>query len=151
MQSYGVPSSAEGMLPWEWACDLLSKSHNYLLATVKPDGAPHVMPIWGIWLDGAFYFSTSATSRKGRNLKENPKCVVCNDDVKRAVIVEGEARKLAPAKVSPQAFVAYKKKYQWDLDPKLGPIFRVDPKVVFAMPEKQFPKGVTKWVFSKKA
>ena len=26
---------------------------------------------YGIWLDGAYYFSTSAITRKGRNLQQN--------------------------------------------------------------------------------
>ncbi len=147
MQGYGVPSSSEGMLPWEWARKRFANSHNYLFATVTPDGAPHVMPVWGIWLDGAYYFSTSASSRKARNLKENPRCVVCNEDAARAVILEGVARRMSPARVPPQAFQDYKAKYGWELDPKRGPIFKVEPLTVFAMPEKQFPKGVTKWVF----
>src|SRR5438045_7631525 len=77
MDGYGIPSTTEGMLPWEWGRERFSKSHNYLLSTVKSDGSPHVMPVWGIWLDGAFYFSTSVTSRKAKNLADNPRCVVC--------------------------------------------------------------------------
>jgi hypothetical protein len=29
----------------------------------------------------------------------------------------------------------------------MGPVHEVRPKTVFAMPEKQFPKGVTRWKF----
>jgi hypothetical protein len=147
MQGYGVPRSAEGMLPWEWAEQRFSKSHNYWLTTVRPDGAPHTMPVWGIWLEGAWYCSTSAKSRKGRNLARNNHCVVCNENAEEAVILEGEARKLAASKVPKQAFRDYNAKYGWELDPKMGPVFEVRPRVVFAMPEKQFPKGVTRWKF----
>lgn len=147
MQGYGVPKSMEGALPWAWAEKRLSESHNYWLTTVRLDGSPHTMPIWGIWLDGAYYFSTSATSRKGRNLQHNPKCVLCNDNAAEAVIVEGIARQLKDDEVPKQAFSDYKTKYNWELDPKLGPVWVVSPKVVFAMPEKQFPKGVTRWKF----
>jgi hypothetical protein len=147
MKGYGVPESAEGMLPWEWAHQRFSQSHNYLISTVKPDGSPHVVPIWGIWLDGAYYFSTSGTSRKARNLAHNPKCVVCTEKAEEAIILEGIAQVMSVSDVPPQAFVDYKAKYEWELDPKMGDIFRVQPKVVFAMPEKDFPKGVTKWLF----
>jgi hypothetical protein len=29
MAGYGVPESLEGSLPWEWARERISKSHNY--------------------------------------------------------------------------------------------------------------------------
>jgi nitroimidazol reductase NimA-like FMN-containing flavoprotein (pyridoxamine 5'-phosphate oxidase superfamily) len=147
MDGYGVSLSAEGMLPWEWARDRFSRSHNYLLTTVRPDGAPHVMPVWGIWLGGAWYFSTSSTSRKSRNLEANEKCVVCNEDAAEAVIVEGTAQRLEDAAIPQKAYADYKVKYGWELNPKLGPVWKVTPSVVFAMPEKLFPEGVTKWVF----
>lgn len=147
MDGYGVPQSSEGTLPWQWALDRLSRSHNYWLTTVRPDGAPHVMPVWGVWLDGGWYFSTSATSRKSRNLEHNARCVVCNDNAEDAVILEGTAKRLDDGEIPQQAFTDYKAKYGWDLDPKRGPVWKVSPKVVFAMPEQQFPDAVTKWVF----
>src|SRR5271157_1877282 len=36
MAGYGVPESLEGVLPWEWAHERLSKAHNYWLTTVRP-------------------------------------------------------------------------------------------------------------------
>ncbi len=147
MAGYGVPKSLEGALPWEWAQTRLANSHNYWLTTVRTDGAPHTMVVWGIWLDSAYYFSTSATSRKGRNLQQNPRCNVCTENAEEAVIVEGVARKLDDDKIPQQAFTDYKAKYGWELDPKMGPVYEVRPKTVFAMPEKQFPKGVTRWKF----
>ena len=147
MAGYGVPESLEGSLPWEWARERISKSHNYWLTTVRPDGAPHTMVVWGIWLDGAYYFSTSATSRKGRNLQQNPNCVVCTENAEEAVIIQGVARKLDDDKIPQQAFTDYKAKYAWELDPKMGPVYEVAPKTVFAIPEKQFPKAVTRWKF----
>jgi nitroimidazol reductase NimA-like FMN-containing flavoprotein (pyridoxamine 5'-phosphate oxidase superfamily) len=83
------------------------------------------MPVWGIWLDGAYYFSTSATSRKGRNLQQNPNCVVCNENAQEAVILEGTAQRLPDSDIPPQAFLDYKSKYGWKLDPKIGPVFMV--------------------------
>ncbi len=147
MTGYGVPESMAGSLPWEWARERISKSHNYWLTTVRADGAPHTMLVWGIWLDDAYYFSTSATSRKARNLQQNPNCVVCNENAEEAVIVEGVASQLKQSEIPPRAFTDYKTKYGWDLDPVRGPVFRVRPTVAFAMPEKQFPKGVTRWRF----
>jgi general stress protein 26 len=147
MAGYGVPESLEGALPWKWAEERIARSHNYWLMTVRPDGTPHAMIVWGIWLDGAYYFSTSATSRKARNLQHNSNCVVCNENAEEAVILEGVARRLIDAEIPKQAFTDYKAKYGWELDPNMGPVHMVLPKTVFAMPEKQFPKGVTRWKF----
>jgi nitroimidazol reductase NimA-like FMN-containing flavoprotein (pyridoxamine 5'-phosphate oxidase superfamily) len=147
MSGYGVPESLEGALPWRWAQERLSKSHNYWLTTVRSDGTPHTMVIWGVWLDDAYYFSTSASSRKARNLQQNSKCVVCTEIAEEAVIIEGVARKLDDDEIPPRAGIDYKAKYGWELDPKIGPVHEVRPKTVFAMPEKQFPKGVTRWTF----
>jgi len=47
--------------------------------------------VWGLWLDGAFYFSTAARSQKARNLSANPACVVTTESADEAVIVEGVA------------------------------------------------------------
>jgi len=147
MDGYGVPASGEGMLPWTWAVERFSRSHNYWLTTVRPDGAPHVMPVWGVWLEGAWYFSTGDTSRKSRNLQRNPKCVVSNENAAEAVIMDGTAERLKDDAIPQQACEDYMAKYGWELDPKRGPVWKVRPQVVFAMPEKLFPEGVTKWVF----
>ena len=34
------------------------------VATVRPDGRPHVAPIWYLWEDGCFYFETSRSAVK---------------------------------------------------------------------------------------
>ena len=148
MAGYGVPASLEGALPWAWAQQRLSRSHNYWLTSVRPDGAPHTMVVWGIWLERAYYFSTGATTRKARNLQQNPNCIVCSENAEEAVIVEGVARKLDDDEIPQQAFTDYKEKYGWELDPERGPVYEVQPKTVFALPEKQFPNGVTRWKFA---
>lgn len=144
---YGVPKVMKGSLPWDWACERLTNSHNYLIVTVRPDARPHTMVVWGIWLEGAYYFSTGSTTRKAKNLATNPNCIVCNENVEEAVIVEGQARQLAVAGIPETAFALYQKKYGWKLDPEMGPVFKVSPRKVIAMPEKLFPAGATRWLF----
>jgi nitroimidazol reductase NimA-like FMN-containing flavoprotein (pyridoxamine 5'-phosphate oxidase superfamily) len=144
---YGIPEDMTGSVSWDWAKERLTNSHNYLITTVRPNGRPHTMIVWGIWLDDAYYFSTGATTRKAKNLATNPHCVVCNENVAEAVIVEGQAHQLDVAEIPEPAFDLYFKKYGWKLDPKMGPVFKVSPNVVFAMPEKLFPAGATRWLF----
>ena len=49
------PQTAEGLLPWSHAAALLERAPNYWLATVRPDGRPHVTPVWGAWVHGRLY------------------------------------------------------------------------------------------------
>lgn len=42
----------------------------------------------------------------------------------------------------------YRRKYRpWRLDPALGPVFAVRPRVVFGLSEKRFVSGATRWKF----
>jgi pyridoxine/pyridoxamine 5'-phosphate oxidase len=55
------------------------------------------MPVWGVWADDRFYFSTGRQSRKARNLAANAACVVCAERADEAVIVEGVAEEVSKA------------------------------------------------------
>jgi len=68
---YGVPESDEGMLDWSWAVDRLELALNYWFGTTCPDGRPHVMPGWAVWLDDELYFEGSPRTRRARNLASN--------------------------------------------------------------------------------
>jgi general stress protein 26 len=147
MPGYGLPRSTKGLLPWSWAEKRLAQSHNYWLATTRPEGAPHAMIVWGIWFDGRFYFSTGRQSRKARNLASNPACVVCTEQAAHAVIAEGTAKEVTNSDLIEQLGVPYHRKYKpWTLDPDLGPIFEVRPRVVFALSEKSM-NAWTRWTF----
>jgi hypothetical protein len=150
---YGFPKGTKGLLSWSWAEQRLKKSHNYWITTVKPDGSPHTMVIWGLWQDGRFLFSTGSQSRKARNLAQNPRCIVATEHAHEAIIVEGVAE-IADVAARRKLIPAYERKYKWDLssmkDDLLSmkePVFAVRPRVVFALWEKYFQSKSTRWVF----
>src|SRR5881396_1639873 len=93
MPGYGLPKSKKGLLAWKWAEQRLKKSRQYWIATTRPDGRPHVMVVWALWLDGVLYFSTGRHSRKAKNLAANPHCTMCTEDAAEAVILEGSVEK----------------------------------------------------------
>jgi len=145
---YGIQKSRKGLLPWKWAEQRLQRSHNYWLTTVRPDGKPHTMVIWGLWMKGAFWFSTGAQSRKNKNLERNPHCVVCTENAAEAVIVEGVAEKINDPKSKRPFFTAYEPKYKWDMSAYQNePVFCVRPQRVFALDEGDFIGNATKWEF----
>ncbi len=147
MPEYGVSAGRKGLLPWKWADDTLSKTRNYFIATVRADGRPHVMPIWGLWIRKRFYFSTGETSVKARNLAANPNCVLCPGNADEAVIVEGAVEKLTDKKIFAQFAKGYFRKYGWDVSRMDQPVFVLSPTVVFGQIEKTFTKTATRWTF----
>ena len=69
MPGYGLPKGTKGLLPWSWAEERLTKSHNYWISTCSPDASPHTMIVWGLWLDGT---STSAPDRNPAKSATSP-------------------------------------------------------------------------------
>src|SRR6266542_2822816 len=58
---------------WELISDKLVDADYYWIVTTQPNGDQHVVPVWGIWLNGIFYFVTRRESKKARNLYVSPK------------------------------------------------------------------------------
>lgn len=153
MPGYGLPEGDKGLLYWSWAEQRLKKSHNYWIATTKPDGSPHTMVVWGLWQDGCFLFSTGSKSRKSRNLAQNSNCVVCTEDASEAVIVEGIAE-IADVAARRQMLPVYERKYKFDMGAMKKdilsmkePVFAVQPRVAFGLWEKHFVGKSTRWTF----
>lgn len=146
---YGIVGADDGigLLPWSWVARKMNRCRTFWLATIHSSGArPHVMPIWGVWVEDAFYFSTGRKSRKGQNLAANPACTIANDDGEEAVIVEGAANEVGDKAALELVAAAYKKKYKMDPRGMGEPIFVVRPKKVFGFIEKSFPKSATRWL-----
>src|SRR5579863_4225533 len=150
---YGFPESSKGLLPWSWAEQRLKKSHNYWITTVKPDGSPHTMVVWGLWQDGRLLFSTGGKSQKARNLERNPKCVVCTELANEAVIVEGIAE-VAGVAARHKFLSQYERKYKFDMSSMKAdilsmkePVFAVLPQQAFGLWEKYFQSKSTRWNF----
>src|SRR3954471_19860601 len=99
MPGYGILPADEGsgLIPWAEAQRRLAVAHDYWVATVRPDGRPHVMPVWGVWLGGRLWFSSALSSRKARNLAADPRCTVTTDDAQNPVVVDGVAERLIGA------------------------------------------------------
>jgi hypothetical protein len=95
------PASAEAMTgtdatptPWARAHGLLEESRaTYWLATVRPDGRPHVMPVLAVCVEGRLYFCAGEGTRKARNLARDSTCVVAVEEEPLDLVVEGEAVK----------------------------------------------------------
>ena len=86
-------------IPWSRPLAELEKfeagpGNSLWLATTRPDGRPHVAGVGAIWLDGNFYFTSGAGTRKSRNLAENPNCVISIGLPGIDLVVEGTAARV---------------------------------------------------------
>ncbi len=175
LDGYGAP-----LIPWTKVRERLDQGlsqgpgsggpdrHTCWLATVNPDGTPHVMPLGALWVDGAFYFNAGAATRKAKNLARDPHCVIAVATHDFDLVVEGKA-----ARVTDQARVrriaeAYKAQ-GWEATvtvsedegevsltaeysaPSAGrppwDVYEVTPETVFALGTAE-PYGATRWRFA---
>ena len=154
MPGYGIagPDAGRGLLPWSWAEERLTKSHDYWVATARPDGRPHLMPVWAVWDGGALWFSSSVGSRKARNLAAQRRCSIATDNAWEPVVLEGLANVITDPDALARFIGLENEKYGTDygvefLDPSVNATFRVDPSWVFTLTEDDFTGSPTRWRF----
>jgi PPOX class probable F420-dependent enzyme len=86
------------------------------LSTVRPDGRPHVVPVWFLWT-GEYFLIFSKPDQKIRNLKQNTAVMLGLDDTKDGddpIMITGEATLLPHGEVT-SALPAYAEKYATQL------------------------------------
>jgi Pyridoxamine 5'-phosphate oxidase len=154
MPGYGTkgPTEGRGLLPWSWAEERLTKSHDYWVATVRPDRRPHLMAVWAVWEGGALWFSCSVGSRKSRNLEASPRCSIATDNAWEPVVIEGVASVATDHDALARFIRLENEKYETDLgvdflDPSVNRTFRVAPLWAFSLTEDDFEGSPTRWTF----
>jgi hypothetical protein len=148
-RGYQVAADGEPLLPWSHVEARLAQARNYWLATTWPDGRPHVTPIWGVWVDGAFWFDGIPTARWARNLAANSAVAVHLESGDDVVILDGVAEDVeavTDATLAARIVAAWQAKYG-DLLPQPAErgIFRLRPRAARAW--TRFPHDATRWHF----
>lgn len=85
------------------------------LASIRKSGRPHLVPLWYVWIEGAFYVCIAPSSIKARNLVAEPRVVIALEDGTKPLICEGRAEQVAqpwPADV----LQAFEVRYDWKID-----------------------------------
>ncbi len=150
---YGVESATEApgtRLPWSTVHDRLLAARTYWVGTTRPDGRPHAVPVWAVWLDGALYFSTGATTATARNLAANPHALAHPDDGERVAIVEGAAVPVTERAVLERVAADYERKYDYAMDPDVlpGPVYALLPEHVLSWDSvDSLGETMTRWDF----
>jgi len=86
-------------LTWADVRAEIERAERYWIATTRPDGRPHVVPVDGIWLDDLWYYGGSEEAIHQRDVAANPHVVMHLEDAMKAVIVEGQVRQTEPSAV----------------------------------------------------
>lgn len=110
------------------ALEKLSSQKVIWFTSVRPDGRPHLVPIWFVWLSGKLYIGTGPTSVKARNIRRNPQVALALEDGVHPVICEGQAVVLDPP-LPDDLVQAFLQKYEWDLtqEDQYGLVIEVTP------------------------
>jgi F420H(2)-dependent biliverdin reductase len=96
------------------AVEKLEKQKNIWFGSVRPDGKPHLTPVWFVWHEGKLYIGIDPNSIKSRNLKQNPWVVLALEDGSHPVICEGKAEWIRPP-LAEALSAAFLSKYEWNL------------------------------------
>jgi hypothetical protein len=166
LDGYGTPP-----IEWERVRDVLASDipqgpdaggpnrHTIWLTTINPDGSPHVTPVGGGQVNGAWYFTSGPGTRKSRNIAADPRCVVSVATHPFDLVLEGTATRVTdadelrsvadeynrdgwPARVEDDALTA---EYS---APSAGPapwyVYKITPATVFAFGTAE-PYGATRF------
>jgi nitroimidazol reductase NimA-like FMN-containing flavoprotein (pyridoxamine 5'-phosphate oxidase superfamily) len=162
---YGLPTLAWDRalerLEQEWKAQPDGSGHTHWLATVRPDGKPHVVPVGAAWVDDTFYFTSGPGTRKSMNLAQNPHCVITLAASGLDLVVEGEVAKVKDDKKLHRlaevfALVGWAPTvrdgafYHDYSAPSAGPppweLYELTPTKVFGLATAE-PHGATRWTF----
>jgi hypothetical protein len=141
---YGIPKSVKGTLPWSHVGERMERSRNYWVGTAHPDGRPHTVAVWGVWVEGTLYFGGGPDTRWSRNLATNPQVAVHLESGDDVVILEGVVERITDPghPMASRIDDAYEAKYQM----RHGlPVWVLRPRVAFAW--SKFPDNTTRWLF----
>jgi hypothetical protein len=113
--------------------ETFSRNADCWYASVRPDGRPHIAPIWFVWVDNAAWLVTKASAVRAQNLAASDLASIAGPDTKSPFIMEGRSEHVAevPEAVSDAFF----EKYEWKLgtdDPEYTFVIRFAPVKVLA-------------------
>ena len=150
-ESYGLrdPRHEATPLSWDWVVDRMSRARSYWLVTSRRDGAPHVVPVWGLWFEGGFCFFTDGASLKSRNARRDPRAAVHLESGDEVVVLEGRLDPATDPGTLGRVARAYEVKYGVDVAAGGdGPaMYRLTHTKVLAWDEADFPRTATRWRF----
>jgi hypothetical protein len=138
------------LLGWATVEEWLLTARTYWLTTTGPNGRPHAVPLWGVWIGHALGFSTGAETTTARNLATNTWALAHPGNGEQVAIIEGTVEGFPPGLALTDFAERYRRKYDWAFDPDAppGPIFRlVADRVLSWNAEADLVQTMARWEF----
>jgi general stress protein 26 len=151
---YGqTPETLADLMSWEEVAERIAGAKNYWLATLRPDGRPHLRPVDGVFVENALCFGGSPSTRWVQHLQQQPAISASLPDDDHAVILEGRAE-LVEDPADPVAMAlgpANREKYPQyfggDEPAPFHPFWCLRPARVYAWSLTGFPARATRFDF----
>jgi general stress protein 26 len=147
--NFDEPDDDSSLLTWDYVENRLTHSRNYWLCSVRPDGSPHVRPLWGVYLDGTLYIDGFFKSGWFRNLAADPRVAVHLEDGSDAVILEGHVQVTTSMELAQHIAEAHNLKYGSGTGQAEPGGYALLPDVVFAWRNSNVKDTATKWIFTR--
>jgi len=131
------------VIPWDDVRERIAKAGDYWMTTVRASGAPHVRPVFAVWVDGLLVSTTNGTRAKARHLESNPQVSFTTRADGIDVIIEGRAEFVTDEALLERIADAYQDKYGWPLEIRDGEAFHAPFAAPAAGPPPFRPYAVT--------
>lgn len=149
---YGYSTEPEGMLAWERVSDALGAASVYWIATIRPDGSPHMHSIWGGFVGNHLYIEGGDTTRWARNIVADPRVsfgVQAGD-----LHINGRGRAARGSAGEDFAVLADSYGSKYDYRPQQDEFWRITPATIVALDMSSletFAQTPTRFVFEEEA
>lgn len=111
---------------WDAARERMEQAATSWLATVRPDGAPHLRPVLAVWLEGVAYACTGPATRKGRDLARGARCAIATGWSDLDLVVEGDAVRVTDEARLRRVADAFRSRYGWPVEARDGALVGAD-------------------------
>ncbi len=82
---------------------------------VRPDGSPHVTPVWFVFIDGVWWVATARRNMKVANVENQDQVSLALPDPERPAVAQGRAR-IHRSNFPSEVLRAFAVKYDgWDI------------------------------------
>ncbi len=147
-------ASSLATLEWDEVSARLGAEKVWWMATASPAAGPHSVPVWGVIVDGVAYTTAEPTSRRVRDLHDDPRTVVHLESGSDVLIVRGRWSDEVQAHVRTAVLAAYAAKYDSPAEaaylpdaPGMGPLdmFVLEPARALSWRIEDFEGSHRRW------
>ena len=136
----------------------MAATDSYWLATMRPDGRPHVLPVLEVWLDGALYVSAGYFASGTKDQADGACFVISIGGHALDPVVEGDAKPVSDGDTLRRVAAAYRARYGWPAGPRPGgfgddgagtlpyEVYEATPTTVISF-DSESPFDATRWLF----